>query len=164
MHDLDGPLCQRAPQHHRQCHRKAVDVQGRDHCGGPAVPSLFRAAAGAQREPSPGAQLDVASRAGRSKPAPRAEREDFAADEISLIVVVSGYDVVAAQTVHARKSYDHPEIRSGHRYVDVLSTSRDGRVGIDYGRFHDTLGPSGSVQKSASLLAGGGVIHTSSHR
>jgi len=53
-------------------------------------------------------------------------------------VVVSGYDVVAAQTVHARKSYEHPEIRFGHRYVDVLSVAEDGRVRIDYGRFHDT--------------------------
>jgi inward rectifier potassium channel len=64
--------------------------------------------------------------------------EDFDAADISLAVVVSGYDVVAAQTVHARKSYRHPEIRFGHRYVDVVSTSQDGRVRIDYGRFHDT--------------------------
>jgi inward rectifier potassium channel len=64
---------------------------------------------------------------------------DFNAAGISLVVVVSGYDVVAAQTVHARKSYDHPEILFGHRYVDVLSTAQDGRVRIDYGRFHDTL-------------------------
>jgi inward rectifier potassium channel len=68
--------------------------------------------------------------------------EDFAADDISLVVVVSGYDVVAAQTVHARKSYDHPAIRFGHRYVDVLSTFADGRVKIDYGRFHDTFAAS----------------------
>jgi inward rectifier potassium channel len=53
--------------------------------------------------------------------------------------VVSGYDVVAAQTVHARKSYDHPTIRFGHRYADVLSSTGDGRVRIDYGRFHDTF-------------------------
>jgi inward rectifier potassium channel len=59
--------------------------------------------------------------------------------DISLVVVVSGYDVVAAQTVHARKSYEHPEIRFGHRYVDVLSTAQDGRVSIDYGKFHDTF-------------------------
>ena len=65
--------------------------------------------------------------------------EDFDAADISLAVVVSGYDVVAAQTVHARKSYQHPEIRFGHRYVDVVSTSQDGRVRIDYGRFHDTF-------------------------
>jgi len=65
--------------------------------------------------------------------------EDFAASGVSLVVVVSGYDVIAAQTVHARKSYDHQDIRFGHRYVDVLGTSDDGRVRIDYGRFHDTF-------------------------
>jgi inward rectifier potassium channel len=58
---------------------------------------------------------------------------------VSLVIVVSGYDVVAAQTLHARKSYAHPDIRFGHRYVDVLGRSEDGRVRIDYGRFHDTF-------------------------
>jgi len=65
--------------------------------------------------------------------------EDFAASGVSLVVVVSGYDVIAAQTVHARKSYDHQDIRFGHRYVDVLGSSDDGRIRIDYGRFHDTF-------------------------
>ena len=59
--------------------------------------------------------------------------------EVSLMVVVSGYDVVAAQTVHARRTYRHSDIRFGHRYVDILDTSEDGRIKIDYGRFHETL-------------------------
>ena len=58
---------------------------------------------------------------------------------VSLVVVVSGYDVVAAQTVHARKSYDHSDIRFGHRYAEILGTAEDGRLRIDYGRFHETL-------------------------
>jgi inward rectifier potassium channel len=53
--------------------------------------------------------------------------------------VVSGYDVVAAQTVHARKSYDHSEVRFGHRYADILDNSEEGRLKINYGRFHETL-------------------------
>ncbi len=58
---------------------------------------------------------------------------------LSLIVVLSGYDIVAAQTIHARKSYEHDEIRFGHRYADILDTTRDdGRLRIDYGRFHET--------------------------
>jgi inward rectifier potassium channel len=65
--------------------------------------------------------------------------EDLEAQDASLVVVVSGYDVVAAQTVHARKSYDHFTIRFGHRYVDVLGATEDGRARIDYGRFHDTF-------------------------
>lgn len=64
---------------------------------------------------------------------------EFEAANISLVLVVSGYDVVAAQTVHARQNYDHPDIRFGHRYVDILdATSDDGRITVDYSRFHDT--------------------------
>jgi inward rectifier potassium channel len=65
--------------------------------------------------------------------------DDLEAAKVSLIVVVSGYDVVAAQTVHARRSYDHSDIRFGQRYVDIIGTSEDGRIRIDYGRFHETL-------------------------
>jgi inward rectifier potassium channel len=63
---------------------------------------------------------------------------DLDALTVSLVVVVTGYDVVAAQTVHARKSYTHADIRHGHRYADVIGIMEDGRVKIDYGRFHDT--------------------------
>jgi inward rectifier potassium channel len=65
--------------------------------------------------------------------------EHLDAADVSLVIVVSGYDVVAAQTVHARKPYEHSDIRFGHRYADVLGTTEDGRVRIDYGRFHDTF-------------------------
>ncbi len=65
--------------------------------------------------------------------------DDVAAADVSLVVVVSGYDVVAAQTIHARKSYDHPAIRFGQRYADILDRTEDGRLRIDYGRFHETL-------------------------
>src|SRR5712675_1361063 len=62
--------------------------------------------------------------------------DDLEASRVSLVVVVSGYDVVAAQTVHARKSYDHPDIRFGQRYADILGTAEDGRIKMDYARLH----------------------------
>jgi inward rectifier potassium channel len=65
--------------------------------------------------------------------------EDMATSDVGLIVVVTGYDVVAAQIVHARKSYEHDDILFGQRYVDVVQPNADGRVRIDYGRFHDTF-------------------------
>jgi inward rectifier potassium channel len=65
--------------------------------------------------------------------------DDMAASDTGLIVVVTGHDVVAAQTVHARKTYEHADILFGQRYVDVVQPSVDGRVRIDYGRFHDTF-------------------------
>jgi inward rectifier potassium channel len=64
---------------------------------------------------------------------------DLKAANVSLVVVVSGYDLVAAQTIHARKSYDHDDIRFGQRYADILENLDDGRIRIDYGKFHDTV-------------------------
>jgi len=64
---------------------------------------------------------------------------DFEASKVSLVVVVSGYDVVAAQTVHARKPYSYHDILFGQRYADILGTTDDGRIRIDYGRFQETL-------------------------
>ncbi len=65
--------------------------------------------------------------------------DDLAAVKASLALVVSGYDVVAAQTVHARKTYDYSDIRFGHRYADILGIAEDGRLRVDYGRFHETM-------------------------
>lgn len=67
------------------------------------------------------------------------DAEALDAASVSLVVVVSGYDAVAAQTIHARRSYDHSDIRFGQRYADILDTSQDGRLRIDYGKFHETL-------------------------
>lgn len=50
--------------------------------------------------------------------------------------VPTGYDIVAAQTVHARKTYDHAEIRFGHRYAEIPGATEDGRLRVDYGQFH----------------------------
>jgi inward rectifier potassium channel len=65
--------------------------------------------------------------------------DDFAAAGVSLAVVVTGYDVVAAQAVHARNSYDYRAIRFGYRYADILDRTEDGRLRIDYSRFHETI-------------------------
>jgi inward rectifier potassium channel len=65
--------------------------------------------------------------------------DDLAASGAALIVVVTGYDVVAAQTIHARKPYDHSDIRFGRHYADIINTAEDGRITVDYSRFHETL-------------------------
>ena len=65
--------------------------------------------------------------------------DEIGAASIAVVVVVSGYDVVAAQTIHARKTYDHTHIRFGQRYADILENLDDGRIRIDYGKFHDTV-------------------------
>jgi inward rectifier potassium channel len=67
------------------------------------------------------------------------DADSLTASGAALVVVVSGYDVVAAQTVHARKSYDYSDVLFGQRYADIIVTSEDGRIRIDYSRFHQTL-------------------------
>jgi inward rectifier potassium channel len=67
------------------------------------------------------------------------DADDFKAAGVALVVVVSGYDVVAAQTIHTQKSYDHTDIRFGQRYADILENLDDRRIRIDYGKFHDTV-------------------------
>jgi inward rectifier potassium channel len=64
---------------------------------------------------------------------------DLEAVNAGLGLVVSGYDDVAAQTVHARKSYEYTEMLFGHRYAEILRTMDDGRLRIDYSRFHETI-------------------------
>jgi inward rectifier potassium channel len=75
----------------------------------------------------------------RASPLYGLDADALEASGVSLVVVVTGYDVVAAQTIHARKSYDHSDIRFGQRYADIIDTAEDGRIRIDYGRFHETL-------------------------
>ena len=67
------------------------------------------------------------------------DTDGLAAAKVAFVVVVSGYDTVAAQTVHARKTYDHPDVRFGHRYAEILGTTEDGRLRVDYGLFHETV-------------------------
>jgi inward rectifier potassium channel len=64
--------------------------------------------------------------------------DDLSAANVGLVIVVSGYDEVTAQTVHARQSYEHYLIRDGHRYADIIEILEDGRLKVEYDRFHDT--------------------------
>jgi inward rectifier potassium channel len=56
-----------------------------------------------------------------------------------IVVSLTGLDSTLSQTVHARHSYVANEIVWGGRFVDVLSSMPDGRLRIDYARFHDIV-------------------------
>ena len=64
---------------------------------------------------------------------------DLAALEGSLVLNLSGVDDSSAQELHARRVYSHRDIRWNHRYRDITSVSRDGRLLIDYDLFHDVV-------------------------
>jgi inward rectifier potassium channel len=55
-----------------------------------------------------------------------------------LYVSLTGLDETFNQTIHSRHSYNSEEISWGRRFVDIVGALPDGRVGIDYTRFHDT--------------------------
>lgn len=65
---------------------------------------------------------------------PEALDRDFSV----FIVTMTGMDATFAQSVHARHLYDYRDIAWGHRFIDVIENRPDGRIVIDYRRFHDT--------------------------
>jgi len=63
--------------------------------------------------------------------------EEFADSEGALILNLGGVDDNSAQRLYARQIYSRQDIRWQHRYADVTSISDDGRLVLDYSRFHD---------------------------
>lgn len=62
----------------------------------------------------------------------------FAAMGGEIVVTISGLDETMAQTIHARASYTADELLWGHRFLDILGYTDDGRRAIDFSRFHHT--------------------------
>jgi inward rectifier potassium channel len=63
--------------------------------------------------------------------------EEFANAEGALILNLGGVDDNSAQRLYARQIYSRRDIRWQHRYTDITSISDDGRLVLDYGKFHD---------------------------
>jgi inward rectifier potassium channel len=51
---------------------------------------------------------------------------------------LTGLDGTFGQTIHARRSYSVDEMVWGRRFVDIIGPLPDGRMGIDYTKFHQT--------------------------
>ncbi|MCH9682926.1 MAG: ATP-sensitive inward rectifier potassium channel 10, partial [Deltaproteobacteria bacterium] len=66
------------------------------------------------------------------------DAQRLAKDGVRFIVSLTGIDGTFSQMVHARQIYMHEHVRWGHRFVDIVGNSEDGRLQIDYRRFHDT--------------------------
>jgi inward rectifier potassium channel len=65
--------------------------------------------------------------------------EDLDKSDTALVLNLSGVDDSSAQYLHARTLYYHTDILWRHRYQDMTSISPQGRLLIDYGKFHDVL-------------------------
>lgn len=62
--------------------------------------------------------------------------ETLERDEVELWLTVVGIDEVSAQSLHARHTYGHEQIRWGARHADMLSERDDGRLELDVRQFH----------------------------
>jgi inward rectifier potassium channel len=72
-----------------------------------------------------------------TSPLYRLGRDELAAAEAALILNVSGTDDNSAQRLYARQLYSAEDIRWQHRYVDITSDAPDGRLILDYTKFHE---------------------------
>ena len=67
-----------------------------------------------------------------------ATAESLAAGDAMLLLTIEGSDETAAQTLQARHSWQHDEIRWGYRFVDLMHD--EGSVThVDYGNFHEIV-------------------------
>lgn len=66
-----------------------------------------------------------------------ATADTLADDDALLVLTVEGLDDNSAQQLNARHTYTPDMIRWQHRYVDIASNTVEGRMLLDYGKFHD---------------------------
>ena len=64
--------------------------------------------------------------------------EDLAKLSATFVIIIDGFDESSAQIVRARRGYTHADLRFDERYVDILDSSEDGELTLDYRKFHDT--------------------------
>jgi len=66
-------------------------------------------------------------------------REGLLAKRAEVLVVIKGLDETFVSTIHARASYTPNEIVWGSRLADIFVFGADGRLAIDFGRFHEVV-------------------------
>lgn len=65
--------------------------------------------------------------------------EDLKRDDAALILTLVGVDESTTQQLMARHTWGHDDIRWSHRYADILTRDADGRVRLDYRKFHEVV-------------------------
>jgi inward rectifier potassium channel len=65
--------------------------------------------------------------------------ETLAARDASLMIMIEGSDETTAQTMQARCTWSHEQIRWQHRFVDLLHDDENGITHIDYTKFDQVV-------------------------
>jgi inward rectifier potassium channel len=63
---------------------------------------------------------------------------------LGFVVTLVGHDGTYGQTIYARHLYSSDDLRCNERFVDIISELDDGRLLVDYDRFHDTISDAAS--------------------
>lgn len=74
-----------------------------------------------------------------TSPLYEATKDSLAKEEAEIVVTLIGLDETVSQIIHTRHSFTIEEILWNMRFVDILSRTSDGRVLINYDRFHDVI-------------------------
>ena len=68
-----------------------------------------------------------------------ANSETLMKTNTEIIVSLTGLDETLSQTIHAQHSYIAEEIVCNSHFVDIMSRDENGRVNINYHKFHDVI-------------------------
>jgi inward rectifier potassium channel len=93
---------------------------------------------GHQRSPIFAMTFTVMHAIDAASPLANATASSLATEAVEIVVTVAGLDETTSQAVHARTSYLAHEVLWGRRFADVFTRTKDGRLAIDYRRFHET--------------------------
>ncbi len=72
-----------------------------------------------------------------SSPLKGVAEESLKKREAEIVATLLGVDESFSQTVHARHSYEADHIRWGWRFADIIGRTPEGRITVDYDKFHD---------------------------
>ncbi|CAM2005737.1 low temperature requirement protein A [Acanthopleuribacter pedis] len=67
------------------------------------------------------------------------EWEEIPNQVVVFMATIMGHDGTYGQTNYARHTYQPEDLRCNQRFVDVLSNLEDGRIMVDYEKFHQTV-------------------------
>ena len=62
--------------------------------------------------------------------------EEMQEKEMEILITITGIDQTVSDNIHAHHSYIPTEILWNHKFVDILSKTRNGKRSVDYSCFH----------------------------
>lgn len=64
--------------------------------------------------------------------------EQLIADDVNLVISISGVDETSSQSVHTRHVYAADELNWGHQFVDMFRRDEHDRTHVDFSKIHET--------------------------